>query len=147
MRKAAGPKGRTGAVKRAREQRRAMSLPELALWSVLRTRPDDIKFRRQHPLGDDLSLDFYCNDERLCIEADGAAHGMGDRPIRDGRRDAFLAAHGICTLRVPAVDVMRNREGVLLHILATVRERLPLHHRPKGAGGPPPRGELGEDED
>ena len=145
MRKAAGPRGRTGAVTRAREQRRSMSPPELALWLVLKTRPDDIKFRRQHPLGDDLSLDFYCNDARLCIEVDGAAHGMGNRPVRDERRDAFLAAHGIETLRVPAVEVMRNLEGVVLHILTTVRTRLPLHHRPKRAGGPPPRGELGED--
>ena len=145
MRKAAGPKGRRRAVGRAREQRRAMSVPELALWSVLRKRPDEFKFRRQHPMGDDLALDFYCNDARLCIEVDGEAHGRGDRPARDEKRDAFLAAHGIETLRVPALEVMRNLEGVVMHILATVRARLPLHHRPKKAGGPPPRDELGED--
>ena len=57
----------------------------------------------------------------------------------------ILAAHGIETLRVPALDVMRNLEGVVVHILATVRARLPLHHRPKGTGGPPPRDKLGED--
>ena len=133
------------AVRRAREQRRAMTPPELALWSVLRKRPDDFKFRRQHPMGDDLSLDFYCNDARLCIEVDGEAHNRGDRPVRDERRDALLAAHGIETLRVPAVEVLKNLDGVLTHILSTVRARLPLHHRPKRAGGPPPRAKLGED--
>ena len=145
MRRAAGPRGRAGAVRNARRLRREMTPPELALWGVLRHKPDGFKFRRQHPIGADLALDFYCNDARLCIEVDGEAHGRGDRPTRDERRDAFLAAHGIETLRVPALEVMRNLEGVIVHILATVRARLPLHHRPKGAGGPPPRDELGED--
>ena len=143
MRKAAGPKGRTRAVRRSRALRRAMSPPEVALWSVLRQRPEALKFRRQHPVGEELSLDFYCNDARLCIEVDGMGHDMGDRPERDERRDAFLAAHGIETLRIPAVEVKRNLDGVLTYILETARGRLPLHH-PAAPGGPPPRVKLGE---
>ena len=146
MRRQAGPRGRGAAVNNARQQRRSMSPPELALWSVLKTRPGGLKFRRQHPFGEDLSLDFYCNDARLCIEVDGQAHGMGDRPLRDERRDAFLKVHGITTLRVPAVECLRNLDGVVVHILATVRARLPLHH-PAAPGGPPPRDKLGEDEE
>ena len=144
MRKAAGPKGEINAIKRARQQRRAMTLPEIALWAVLKARPDGFKFRRQHPVGRELSLDFYCNDARLCVEVDGEAHERGDRPARDAARDAFLAEHGIETLRVAAKDVLTNLDGVLIYILARVRARLPLHH-PAAPGGPPPRDKLGED--
>ncbi len=142
MRRAAGPRARSGAVRNARRLRREMTPPELALWSVLRRKPDGFKFRRQHPMGDDLALDFYCNDARLCVEVDGEAHGMGDRPTRDANRDAFLARYGIETMRVPAVEVMRNLDGVVVGILTEVRARLPLH---QPSAGPPPRDELGED--
>ncbi|HYJ81848.1 MAG TPA: DUF559 domain-containing protein, partial [Allosphingosinicella sp.] len=37
------------AVLRARRLRRSMSPPEARLWQFLRERPDDLKFRRQHP--------------------------------------------------------------------------------------------------
>ncbi len=47
-----------------------MSLPEVLLWQVLRTRPSDLKFRRQHPSGAYVA-DFYCHEARLVIEVDG----------------------------------------------------------------------------
>jgi hypothetical protein len=38
-------------IARARRLRRAMTPPELRLWTALRMRPDGFKFRRQHPFG------------------------------------------------------------------------------------------------
>jgi very-short-patch-repair endonuclease len=73
-------------VKRARELRRKMSLPEVILWQQLRRRPGGFKFRRQHPAGP-YALDFYCEEARLCIEVDGSAHDFGDAPIADEKRD------------------------------------------------------------
>ena len=143
MRKAGGPRGSGRAVRSARQQRREMTLPEALLWAQLRARTDGLKFRRQHPMGD-LSLDFYCNDARLAIEVDGEAHNRGDRPERDGRRDAFLASHGIATWRVPARDILRDLDSVVTGLLAAVHDRLPLHH-PAKPGGPPPRAKLGEE--
>jgi very-short-patch-repair endonuclease len=121
-----------------------MSLPEVALWTVLRARPHGLKFRRNHPLGRELALDFFCNDARLAVEVDGKAHDCGDRPTRDERRDAFVARCGIETLRVPATEVLRNLDGVVTAILRHARARLPLHH-PAAPDGPPPRDKLGED--
>ena len=144
MLKNAGPKGCSDAVRTARTQRRAMSPPELALWTILRTRPNGLKFRRRHPIGERLVLDFFCTDARLAIEVDGEAHDCGDRPQRDRARDAFLHKQGIKTLRVPARDVLRDLANVVRHILDTARVRLPLHH-PAAPGGPPPRDRLGED--
>ncbi|MGN6819649.1 MAG: endonuclease domain-containing protein [Sphingomonas sp.] len=138
------PKGGASAVQQARRLRREMSLPEVLLWQELRKRPDGLKFRRQRPTGRKLSLDFFCSDARLAIEVDGEAHGRGDRPERDANRDAWLDGVGVATLRIPAVEVLGNLSGVVEHILATARARLPLHH-PAAPGGPPPRDELGEE--
>ena len=100
----------------ARKLRREMSPAEARLWAVLRKRPRDLKFRKQHPAGP-YSLDFYCAAKKLAVEVDGIAHDMGDRPQRDERRDAWLQAKGYRVLRIPADEVRDNLEGVLQHIL------------------------------
>jgi very-short-patch-repair endonuclease len=138
------PKGKAKAVRQSRRLRREMSLPEVLLWQELRKRPEGLKFRRQRPTGSALSLDFYCGDARLAIEVDGAAHGYGDRPMRDVARDDWLAVNGIETLRVPAVEVLRDLDAVLRGVVAVAVARLPLHH-PASPSGPPPRDKLGED--
>jgi very-short-patch-repair endonuclease len=137
------PKPAPGGVKRARKLRRTMSLPEVLLWQALRERPAGLKFRKQHPSGAYI-LDFYCADARLAIEIDGEAHSRGDRPGRDGARDVWLDGHGIATLRIPAVELLRDLDAAMRWILHIARSRLPLHH-PAAPGGPPPRDKLGED--
>jgi very-short-patch-repair endonuclease len=130
-------------VRSARKLRRAMTLPEIALWAQLRARPGGLKFRRQHPAGPYI-LDFYCAKARLCIEIDGQAHDFGDRPQRDASRDALLALHGIETLRLAAHDVLHDLDAVLTHIVRVAAARPPLHH-PAAPRGPPPRAKLRED--
>ena len=46
-------------IRLARRLRRTMSLPEVLLWNVLRTRPDGLKFRKQYPIGGYVA-DFAC---------------------------------------------------------------------------------------
>lgn len=120
-----------------------MSLPEVLLWNMLRGQPLGIKFRREHPTGE-YSIDFYCLDAQLAIEVDGESHSMGDRPLHDERRDAWLASKGIETLRIPARDLLTSTNETAEALLAAVRSRLPLHH-PASPGGPAPRDKLGED--
>ena len=96
---------------RARQLRRDMTLHEALLWNLLRKNPDDIHFRRQHPV-EGYVLDFYCASAGIGIEVDGIAHGMGDRPERDAQRDAKLAALGIQVVRIPAADVLKSPEDV-----------------------------------
>jgi very-short-patch-repair endonuclease len=112
-------KGWSGAKRAARKSRKEMSPPELRLWLELRKEPGGHYFRREHAAGP-YRLDFYCAKAKLCLEVDGEAHGYGDRPARDAKRDAWLAAEGVATLRIPASEVMRNLDGVLRHILATI---------------------------
>src|SRR4051812_16416418 len=103
-------------VARARALRRKMSPPEAALWQVLRTRPNGIKFRRQHPLGP-FAVDFYCPSAKLVIEIDGIAHEMGDNPERDEDRGRWLDEHGFRVLRIPARELYRDVEPAVRLIL------------------------------
>ena len=143
MLKNAAPRPRKGTVTQSRRLRRRVSLPEILLWRELRTRPAGLKFRRQHPSGP-YTLDFFCNDARMAIEIDGAAHEQAERENLDEARDAWLARAGIETLRIPAIEVTHDLEATLRTILTRTTARLPLHP-PAAPGGPPPRDKLGED--
>jgi very-short-patch-repair endonuclease len=111
--------------------------PEVILWQHLRgDRLEGLRFRRQHPIGAYV-LDFYCDAAKLAVEVDGAHHSLGDNPARDAERDAWLAANGIETLRIPAPYVLADPSGPLAHILAVARERLakaPAHRTARSRG-------------
>lgn len=123
----------------ARRARREMSLPEVLLWQRLKGAPQGVSFRKQHPIGA-YRADFYCAAIRLVIEVEGIAHDMGDRPARDAAQTDALREKGYRIGRIPAVDVLRDPDGVAASIVATTKS--PLHHSP-AASGPPPR--AGED--
>jgi len=112
-------------VKRARKLRQRLSKPEAMLWQVLRLSPCGYKFRKQHPAGP-FVLDFFCARANLAIEIDGFAHDTGDRPERDSRRDDWLSANRIDTMRIPAHDVLADVVAVADSIVAVVGERMRL---------------------
>ena len=96
----------------AKTLRQALTPPEALLWSRLRARqPDGPRIRRQHPLGPYIA-DFYCSAARLVIEIDGWGHNMGDRPERDARRDAWMAAEGYGVVRYAASEVLADPTAV-----------------------------------
>ena len=104
-------------VAKARALRRTMSQPEARLWQYLRTRPEGLKFRRQHPVGPYV-LDFYCPAAKLAIEVDGEAHGLAERDLG---RDLWLRNRGIDTLRIAAADLYGDIAPAVLHILSRCR--------------------------
>jgi very-short-patch-repair endonuclease len=98
---------------RAKALRRTMSLPEVLLWKAIKgSAVDRLHFRKQHPIGPYV-LDFYCDAVKLAVEVDGASHSFGDRPARDDQRDAWLAARGIATLRLPASPILRDVDAAV----------------------------------
>jgi very-short-patch-repair endonuclease len=109
---------------RARKLRRTMTPPERRLWNVLRTSPEGFKFRKQHPLGP-YTPDFFCHSAALAVEVDGIAHEMGDNVRRDARRDRWIAEQGIEVLRVPALALKHDLEGVVQQVLSRCAERSP----------------------
>jgi very-short-patch-repair endonuclease len=110
-------------LKRARSLRRTLTPPEARLWVALRGKAlGGVRFRRQHPLGPYI-LDFYCPALKLAIEVDGEGHGLPDQAAHDARRDAWLTGQGVRTLRVAAIEVRDNLDGVMTDIRAAIEER------------------------
>ena len=97
-------------VVKARALRQNLSLPEVLLWCELRAQ-QEASFRKQHSIGP-YFLDFYCAKAKVCVEIDGIAHDMGDRPRRDERRDAWLRNQGIEVVRIGATEVLANPHSV-----------------------------------
>ncbi|WP_339928598.1 endonuclease domain-containing protein [uncultured Brevundimonas sp.] len=106
-------------VRRARELRRRMSLPEVLVWQAIRGGKLGVRFRRQHPVGPWI-LDFYCHARRLAVEIDGTTHDHPDRVALDHRRTVWLQKRGIQTLRIAASEVLGNLDGVLEGLKARV---------------------------
>lgn len=110
-------------VKRAKQFRRELTNPEFLLWQHLRTAPSGHKIRKQHPAGPYV-LDFFCARANLAIEVDGAAHDTDVRARRDIARDGWLLERRIDTLRIPAIDVLKDPTEVTNNIVATINDRL-----------------------
>lgn len=114
-------------IARARSLRARMTDAECRLWFALRDRRfAAFKFRRQVPLGPFIA-DFVCYDARVIVEVDGGQHAQSSS---DAERDRWFAANGFLVMRFWNHDVLRNREGVLMSLLATLRERGAREHRP-----------------
>lgn len=106
---------------------------EQLLWSRLRAgRFEDVKFRRQHPIGRYIA-DFVCLERKLIIELDGGQHTLPDEILKDKQRDAWLEKEGCIVVRFWDNEVLTNTSGVL----EAIRERL---HRTPSPQSPPLKG-------
>jgi very-short-patch-repair endonuclease len=140
---------------RARAMRKAMTGPEVMLWSRLRGRgPDKPTFRRQHPFGRS-SWTSTCPAARLAVEVDGATHWDEAAQAKDEARDRWLMSQGARVYRIPASRIYHDlgsaTDGVLLYAQALIgaeRSRLGLAPSTLGsplrsADGPPPAASRG----
>ena len=117
------PQKSAKSVQLAKRFRRELTKPELLLWQYLGASPSGHKFRKQHPAGPYV-LDFFCARANLAIEVDGKAHDTEMRAASDVARDTWLAAHRIYTLRIPAVDVLKDAADVTNNIIIIIDDRL-----------------------
>ena len=98
----------------ARTMRQQATPAEHRLWQALRMKQVcGRKWRHQVPTGPYI-VDFFCPQERLIIEVDGATHADAS----DERRDAWLRLHGYQLLHVWNNEVLGNLSGVLERIAA-----------------------------
>ncbi len=105
---------------RARGLRRTATPAERLLWEHLRARRlDGIKFRRQQPLGPYIA-DFFSEEVRLVVEADGAGHFP--QPESDRVRDRWLRAAGIRVLRLSNHEIVAHTQRALDRIRRAMRE-------------------------
>ncbi len=107
-------------VARARRLRRNETEAERQLWNALRNgKLDGLRFRRQHPVGP-LTLDFYCEALRLCVEVDGGQHADS---TKDELRTARLNALGIEVVRYWNNEILANLDGVWTHLQGAIQRR------------------------
>jgi len=61
-------------------------------------------------------LDFFCPQEKLAVELDGAGHFTREGQARDARRDEYLRGLGITVLRFENVWVFERADELLEEI-------------------------------
>ena len=106
----------------ARELRKNMTKEERHLWyDFLRNYP--LKFTRQKVLGKYIA-DFYCAKANIVVELDGSQHYDDAGVINDEKRTEYLEQYGIVVIRISNLDVLKNFEGVCIHIDNEVKQSL-----------------------
>ena len=135
----------------ARQLRRQSTDAEKRLWRLLRDRRfSEFKFRRQYACGI-YFLDFYCPLAKLAVELDGGEHGFPDQRTRDEKRNKFLAAQGIQTLRFWNHQMRGELAAILFEIWHALMDRIGRIEEikgflPKPAPSPQPSPPVGERE-
>jgi imidazole glycerol-phosphate synthase subunit HisF len=82
---------------------------------LLKTKPHNIKFRRQHPYSIFI-LDFYCHSLKLVLEVDGSIHNKNEVKTNDKQRQELLESDGLVFLRFSNEDVIIKLEKVIQSI-------------------------------
>ncbi len=135
----------------ARQLRHQSTDAEKRLWRLLRDRRfSEFKFRRQYACGI-YFLDFCCTVAKLAVELDGGGHGFPDQRTRDEKRNQFLAAQGIKTLRFWNHQMRGELEAIRFEIWHALMERTGRveeieGYLPKPAPSPRPSPPMGERE-
>ena len=109
--------------KRRKELRNNSTDAEKRLWFFLKhSQLQNHKFTRQHSIGKYI-VDFYCFEERLVIELDGAQHYDAKQKVYDAERTKYLESLNHRVVRFDNTEVLFDTDAVLKKI-----EKLFLKH-------------------
>ena len=98
---------------RRKDLRKNLTSAEATLWkSLQRKQLKGRKFRRQHSVLNFI-VDFYCPNEKLIVELDGAVHFEFSRQNYDNERTEKLELEGFTIIRFENKEVFENLEFVL----------------------------------
>ena len=110
----------SGLVETARELRRNQTPAEDIAWELLRNRKFmDLKFRRQHQIGDYV-VDFYCHENKLVVELDGAVHNTEERQKTDQKRDKYLKSMGLKVVRFENKEIIETPDVFLSKLQSAI---------------------------
>jgi len=114
-------------VKRARALRKAMTEPEIMIWSKLKGRGQGQPIFRRQFAYESMIFDFYCPAAKLAVEIDGATHWDDEKRGKDEARDHWLRTRGITVMRIGAGAVYHGlsdvADAVILQALALIETR------------------------
>jgi very-short-patch-repair endonuclease len=107
----------------ARDLRSRETESEAMLWEALRSRRFlGLKFRRQHAIGPFI-VDFWCAEQRLVVEVDGAVHDDPEQRRSDESRQAVLESISIRVVRVTNRQIAADLHAALQTIAQAVHAR------------------------
>jgi len=106
-----------------RTLRNNLTPAEAKLWSTLKSgQLQGRKFRRQHSIGEFI-LDFYCPQEKLAVELDGAGHFTASGNLHDAARTDYLNSVGIRIIRFENKLIWSALDSVLHSIESSFNGR------------------------
>ena len=112
---------------KAKELRKDSTPAEKHLWKILRNRNIlGFKFRRQHPIYHFIA-DFYCNEAKLIVEANGGIHELEDNKQYDAEREEAITSLGITVLRFTNEQILTNDQEVV-RLLENYLSKIKQHH-------------------
>ena len=115
------PSPTKGAYQRVRNLRNNMTKAEWKLWGNIRNKQLDIRFRRQHPIGNYI-VDFIALKIGLVIEIDGAQHRESKIEEKDKIHTLYLEELGLKVIRFNNYEVLTNIDGVIAEIIMIIEE-------------------------
>lgn len=122
----------------AKVQRANAVKAETIIWRALRARREQLKFRRQVPIGDYIA-DFICFERRIVVEVDGPSHAAEEQQKRDEAKERWLHDQGFLVLRLQNDLVIGSPELAVRQIIETANRLTP--HPAGSAGHLLPQGE------
>jgi very-short-patch-repair endonuclease len=121
----------------AKRLRKAATLAEQRLWTVLRRL--DLgggHFRRQAPFGPYV-VDFVHHGARLIVEVDGGVHRLPEVARNDAEREAWLTQRRYVVIRVANAEALYEADTIAQKIAATVNAGAPNPTFPRTGKGLP----------
>ena len=120
----------------ARENRKAPTPAENALWQQLRASRLSVKSRRQHAI-EFFIVDFVCLSHKLIIEIDGEIHLEVEQAEYDSGRTFVLKELGFHELRFTNSQVLHQLDQVLATIKQHVAQsKIPASQEAASPGSP-----------
>lgn len=107
----------------AKQLRKEMTDAEKILWIHLKSGIQNLKFRRQHPIGL-YAADFYCHKLKLIIEVGGSIHDLKEIKVNDKEREQNLLSLGYKVIRFSNKQVHNQIEFILSKINSITTEYL-----------------------
>ena len=99
----------------ARENRKNATTAEDVLWDYLRNNQLEVKFLRQHIIGDYI-VDFVSRRNGLIIEVDGGYHSEPRQQENDQLREQVLEEMGYHIIRFTNEEILFDLENVINQI-------------------------------
>lgn len=111
----------------ARQMRKEPTEAEDAFWKLVSAKGLDVKFRRQHVIGNFI-VDFVCLEKNLIVEIDGGYHDDVEQQIEDNLRTKELKDYGFTILRLQNEEVIGNPQEVIrkIKLALWLAEKAPL---------------------